>query len=306
MLARLGDVSLGGPGELIGRVLGVAAAITAQGLAGVSFGMAVVGLAVLGVDEGGPPGVRRAALRHAWILALLLTLLPSLAFSADLGDALLVAVTLVGSLLAFAGIVLPPLLLGTVIADEDGRGLHDRWAGTAVVPTPTPRRPAATVGILLLAWATLTGAAWWLGEPDRVDSDRLGTSAVERATCDVRYDPPVGDAQQHTIELAPGMDRAEIQLGPHVVRFDDEPFPSTGMPSHAHLDEDGTEGLFYELLTQSSFGGGSASASSSGTGRTFSHELELGRGLAGALAMECRGEDAPGPGAVTPPAPSTG
>lgn len=289
LLARLGDVLLGGTGEWIGRVLGVGAAITTQGLIGVSLGMAVVGLVVVRADgDVGPPGLRRAALRHAWLLALLLAAIPSLMFWLHIRHGLQMVVGILGSLLSFVGICLPPVLLGTVIADAEGRGLHDRWSGTAVVATPAPAHPVATVGILLLLWATMTGASWWLGEPDRVDSDRLGSAGVQSATCDVRYDPPVGEPQQATVELARGMERVELRLGPHVARFDDEPFPSTGRPFYS--DDDGTEGLFYELRSQST-GGSSSSSSGGSSGSSFDREIELGGGLAGDLTMECSGED---------------
>lgn len=297
MLARLGDVLLGNVGEWIGRALGVAGAIVLQGLVGSSFGMAVVGLVVVGADRGdrAAPGLRRSAKRHTWLLAPLLGLLPMLLTWLDVFRALEAAwviVSVIGSLLSLVGLMLPAVLLGTIIADDGGRGLHDRWSGTAVLPTVARGRPGATIAILLLLWAALTGAAWWLGEPDRVDSDRLGSAEVQSATCDLRYDPPAGERQERTVVLARGMDRVEVRLGPHVARFDDEPFPSMRMPSYAGADDDGTEGLFYELRSPRSAGSSSGSSSGSGGSGSFRREIDLGGGLAGGLSMDCRGQDA--------------
>lgn len=288
MLARLGDIVVGTAGEWVGRVLGIAGTVALQGFVGVSLGMAVVGLVVTRADGShSPPGLRRSALRHAWLLALLLPALPSLAYSTRLDSSLLMALSMVGSLLGLLGIALPPLLLGTVIADAAGRGLHDRWSGSTVVPTRATDHPAATVGILLLVWAVLTGAAWWLGEPNRLDSDRLGGPDLQHATCEVRYEPPVGEPQRHTVELSRGMDRVRLRLGPHVVRFDDEPFPSMRMPSYSDVDDDGTDGLFYEVGAQS-YGG--MSSSGDGSGDSFQRDIEISGGLTGGLRMTCEGE----------------
>lgn len=305
ILARLGDIVLGGAGEWLGRLLGVAAAIAAQGLVGASFGMAIVGLVVVrAAGDGSPPGLRPAALRHAWVLAPPLAAVPTLLFMSDLNEVLVVAASVVGSLLALAGLALPPLLLGTVIADDDARGLHDRWSGTAVVPTPAPGNSVATIGILLLLWGVLTGASWWLGEPDRIDSDQLGGGGLETATCDVRYDPYVGEREERTVELARGMQQAEVRLGPHVVRFDDEPFPSTRSrlpvdePFDEPVDRTDDEGLFYEVRAQAARG---MSSSGGGNGDTFRREIEVGGGLTGELTMTCQGErHGEHPAVVTP------
>lgn len=299
ILARLGDIVLGGAGEWLGRLLGLAAAITGQGLVGASFGMAVVGLAVVRANgDGALPGLRSAVLRHAWVLAPPLAVIPSLLFMADLNDVLVLAASVGGSVLALAGLALPPLLLGTVIADDDGRGLHDRWSGTAVLPTRAADHPVGTIAILLLLWGVLTGASWWVGEPDRIDSGQLGGGDLATATCEVRYDPYVGEPQERTVELTRGMQQAEVRLGPHVVRFDDEPFPSTRLrliiderSDERSDDRADDEGLFYELRAQRA-GGLSSSSSGSGIGHggTFHREIEVGGGLTGQLTMTCQGE----------------
>lgn len=110
------------------------ALVLVEGVTGRSPGKHVTGINVTRLD-GGPTGLRGAAVRRPWIVPLLLV---------PLGGTVRVAGTL--------GALVTLLAIGvTTLRDRDGRGLHDWLAATVVVPgTPSRRAPAVTVGVLLL------------------------------------------------------------------------------------------------------------------------------------------------------------
>lgn len=85
-----------------------------EGLVGTTLGKRLLRCRVVD-DTGGPPGVRAAATRNLW---LGLGLIP-----------------FVGGLAWLAAIV---VILGSVSRSSDGRGVHDRLAGTAVAAHLTP------------------------------------------------------------------------------------------------------------------------------------------------------------------------
>ena len=116
--------------------------VVVEGLTGRSPGKHVAGLVANTVD-GTRAGLRESALRRPWGVPLLLT---------PLGDPTVRLVGLVGAglLLAAVGV--------TTLRDPDGRGLHDRLAGTVVRAEPGSRT-GRTVTIVVLVVVIVVATA---------------------------------------------------------------------------------------------------------------------------------------------------
>jgi uncharacterized RDD family membrane protein YckC len=97
-------------------------------------------------EDGRPLGVGTSLVRFLLLHPLLfhpfLALLWLLTAAVTVSVTVSFAVLMVAAALAFLSLVAPFLAAGSVLLDGRRRALHDRLAGTTVVPTSSPERPA--------------------------------------------------------------------------------------------------------------------------------------------------------------------
>lgn len=241
----------------VGALLATLLVMATEARTGRTPGKAVTGLRTQQVD-GGP--VRwSAAVRRRWWMALpAIGLVPGV--PAPVGQLVLTVVLAV--------------LVVSMGRSSDGRGWHDRTAGTEVVPaTPVvPYRRAIPVGVVAVLLALATG--WWFGPTSGESSSFLAIDDATPVECEVAHDgwlyPLRQDAVTLTLDGEPFVER----MGPHDIRlsFVEEQGRNAGQQ----------RGLRVEVASRSLIG---TSGRSTGTETRF-RDVTQGPGL-GTLTITC-------------------
>lgn len=240
----------------LGALVAFPVLVVAEARTGRTPGKALTGLRTQRAG-GGSVGWRRAVQRRAWMALPAVGVLPGVPVEAGGFLLFLTAVALVFSMGRSA----------------DGRGWHDRTAGTEVVASqvPRPSRPVLALGVVAALLAVAVG--WWFQTPEGGSTSFGSFPEAERISCDVSHDGWLYAHHQDSVTLGHGGEAFTGRFGPHDVTL-------------AFVDdiEGGTSrrGLVVQVATRSLVG--TAGRSAGTDGRIL--DTTTGPGL-GQLTIRC-------------------